>query len=151
VSNDNHHHRGGFFTPPGQEDNPPPERLKRTRIQHMAWEFENIDDFLESYDRIRNLGIEPVACWCHYVSFSMYYKDPDGNTCELTPQGFTDVAKGVEYARSPAWAANPNGTLFDPPKLAVARSEGAELDDLRERAFAGEFKPDVEPEWTAAW
>jgi catechol 2,3-dioxygenase-like lactoylglutathione lyase family enzyme len=149
VTNDNHHHRGGFFQTPNLVDDP--DRLEQSRVQHMAWEYEDIDQMLESWERIKNLGIEPVACWCHYVSFSFYYKDPDRNTVELTCQGFDTIEKGVEYARTPEWEANPNGTSIDPAKLLQARKDGVGLDELRERSKAGDYKPQPEPPWTAAW
>jgi catechol 2,3-dioxygenase-like lactoylglutathione lyase family enzyme len=152
VTSDEHHHRGGFFGPPQLKDNP--DRLEYSRIQHLAWEYEDIDQLLESWDRIKNLGIEPRSCWAHGgngISFAFYYKDPDNNTVELTTQGYEDLREGLAGARSPEFAKNPNGTAVDPAKLREARANGVSLNELRARAVAGEYRPEVDPHPLSTW
>ena len=39
--------------------------------------------------------------------------------------------------------------MVDPAKLLEARKKGVGLEELRDRARDGEYKPDIEPEWTA--
>lgn len=150
VTSDEHHHRGGFFSPPQLKDNP--DRLDYSRVQHLAWEYDDIDQLLESWDRIRELGIEPVACWCHNgASFAFYYKDPDNNTVELTAQAHESLRDGLARVRDPEWATNPNGQAVDPRKLVEARASGVSLDELRERSVAREYEPDVAPPPLATW
>src|SRR5271155_2037351 len=44
VTNDHHHHRGGFFSPPDlEEDGAKPSHA---RIQHLAWEYQSLDELL---------------------------------------------------------------------------------------------------------
>jgi catechol 2,3-dioxygenase-like lactoylglutathione lyase family enzyme len=149
VTSDDHHHRGGFFSPPTLKDNP--ERLDYSRIQHIAWEYADVDQLLESWERILTLGIEPVSAWCHSFSFAIYYKDPDNNTVELGAQAFEVVRDGLAYARTPEWSKNPNGWSIDPGKLKQARAQGVGLDELRTRAMAGEYRPEVEPSPMTTW
>ncbi len=150
VTSDEHHHRGGFITTSQLKDNP--DRLDYSRVQHLAWEYEDIDQLLESWERIHELGIEPVACWCHNgSSFAFYYKDPDRNTVELTAPAHESLRAGLARVLSAEWATNPNGQAVDPRKLIEARSRGVGLDELRERAIANEYKPDVPPHPLAVW
>jgi catechol 2,3-dioxygenase-like lactoylglutathione lyase family enzyme len=149
VSNDVTHHRGSFLSPPTLKDNP--DRLDYSRIQHMAWEYETIDDMLEAWQRVANLGILPVSCWCHAVSWSFYYKDPDRNTVEKTCPAWETHEEGLAYALSEAWEKNPNGIQVDPPQLIEARAKGVGLDELRERAMNSEYLPDPLPSQLSAW
>jgi catechol 2,3-dioxygenase len=149
VSNDLNHHGGSYLSPPTVSDDP--ERLFHTRIQHLAWEYEDIDQMLESWQRIRNLGIEPVSCWCHSVSWSFYYKDPDLNTVELNTQAFATLEEGLEYALTDRWAENANGFQVDPEKLIAARKEGVGLDELRERSINKEYEPEELVDPLSGW
>ena len=149
VTNDNHHHRGGFFSPPTLSDDP--AKLDHARIQHLAWEYENIDDLLASWQRIADLGIEPVSCWCHGPSFSFYYKDPDNNTIELTVDAYGDLERSFAHTRRDDWKAGPNGTAVDPAKLLAARTAGASLDELREGGLAAEYEPAEPPHPLTTW
>jgi hypothetical protein len=40
---------------------------------------------------------------------------------------------------SPAFAGNPMGTDVDPEQLLAARAAGLSVDEIHERAYAGEF------------
>jgi catechol 2,3-dioxygenase len=149
VTNDETHHRGGFFTPPFLEDDA--ERSKHARIQHLAWEYGSFDDLIQSWDRIRQLGIEPVLCTCHGPSFAFYYKDPDGSTVEILCDAYEEPGASLEYMGTPEMLANPMGILVDPSKLNEARTSGKSLTELREGAMAGEFLPAVQPPPLATW
>jgi catechol 2,3-dioxygenase-like lactoylglutathione lyase family enzyme len=149
VSNDLAHHRGGFFSPPFVTEDA--EKFQHARIQHLAWEFDSIDDLLETWERLTGLGIVPVAASCHGTHFSCYYKDPDYNTVELLADAFGDMRKSFEFFQTPQMQANPMGGHIDPAKLIEARKQGVELDELRERALAGEYVPAQIPDPMAPW
>jgi len=149
VTNDDHHHRGGFFAPPTVSDDP--DKLAHARVQHLAWEYEDLDDLLASWQRIAALGIEPVSSWCHGPSFAFYYKDPDNNTIELLADAYGDHARSYAHTQQPEWIAKPNGVAVDPYKVLAARAAGATLDELRERGLAGEYAPAVQPHPLSTW
>jgi catechol 2,3-dioxygenase len=114
------------------------------KLQHVAFEYATIDDLLNSYTRIKELGIEPVLTTDHGVSIAFYYKDPDGNTIELFVDNFGNWDRSREYMQSsPDFnrTAASIGTLVDAEKLVAARQAGMSFAELHRRAYAGEFPP----------
>jgi catechol 2,3-dioxygenase len=144
VSNDElTHHTGAIFQMPGLVEDP--DWASQTRVQHLAWEYDSLDDLLESFDRLEALGISPVVCACHRVSWAFYYKDPDNHTVELTAATYEDESKLMEQMRSPEFNPNTWWVSVDPRMMVAAHGAGATLDEMRERSIAGEFCPDPDP------
>lgn len=141
VTNDLAHHRGGFFSWPGMRAESLEEKQNHARIQHLAWEYDTIDELLSTWTRLKECGIEPVHSTCHGISFAFYYRDPDANSCELLADAYGDMAKSLEHMQREEMIMNPMGTQVDPAKLIEARESGVELDELRERALAGDYVP----------
>ena len=139
VTNDEQHHRGGFFSPPGIEENP--QRGTMPGVNHLAWEYESLDDLLATWQRLVHLDIEPVLSTDHGPSFSLYYKDPENNTVELTCLAYDDVANARERLRAPENLRNPMGQPVIPEQLIAARRDGLSLSEIHERALAGEYAP----------
>ncbi len=140
VSNDRANHRMALFSLPElQEDT---DKKAHTKLQHVAFEYATIDDLLNSYARIKGLGIEPILTTDHGPTISFYYKDPDGNSVELFVDNFGDWDKSREYVRtSPEFRKNSLGTLVDADKLVAAHRAGMSFAELHRRAYAGEFPP----------
>jgi catechol 2,3-dioxygenase-like lactoylglutathione lyase family enzyme len=143
LGNDEVHHRLTIIELGGVTANRP-ERHKYARTQHSAWEYESIADLLQSYERLRNLGIEPVFCGHHGTHVYFFYLDPDENLVELLADGWGDHEKSLEYFRTSSAIRTENmGALIDPEKmLAVWRNEGLSEADLSQRSFAGEWWPE---------
>ena len=140
VTNDGANHRIGIIALPGLTADA--ERARHHRLQHVAFELPTIDDLLDTYGRLKGLGIEPVLTADHGASTAFYYEDPDRNSVELTVDNFGDWEKSSEYMRtSPQFAANPMGTYVDPDKMIAARAAGASVEELHSRGYAGEFPP----------
>ncbi len=139
VSNDDEHHRGGFFKLPMFEDHP--KRNFMPGVNHLAFEYDSIDDLLASWERLMGEGIEPALCTDHGPTFAFYYKDPENNTVELCTDAWEDKSKPREIMSSPRMLQNPMGSQVDPAKLLEARRGGASLTELHERAMADEFLP----------
>jgi len=140
TSNDDTHHRMGFFAYPGLED-----KVNRSSpgINHTAWEYETIDDLLETWERLQKLGIEPEFTVDHGITIAFYYYDPDGNLVELMTDAYGDHAKSMEVQlTSQELRANPPGTPVDPARLIEARRAGMSLEELHRRAYAGEYTPE---------
>lgn len=141
TSNDSAHHRMGFVAVANLEDTV--FRDDSPGVQHTAWEFESIDDLLNSWERIKNLGIEPQFCVDHGISFAFYYRDPDGNMVELLTDAYGDWETSRRtFLESQRVHDNPPGTPVDPAKLLEARRAGMSLEDLHEKAWSGEFPPE---------
>jgi catechol 2,3-dioxygenase-like lactoylglutathione lyase family enzyme len=141
TSNDWAHHRMGFLKTPTVEAT----EFSATSpgVQHTAWEYASLDDLLSSWERITKVGINPLFCVNHGISYAFYYRDPDGNLVELLCDAFGDHERSKEVIlTNDAVRSNPAGTPVDPNKLAEARRAGMDLDEIYERSYAGELSPD---------
>jgi catechol 2,3-dioxygenase len=140
LSNDRAHHRMALISWPGLTDDP--NKRPHPKLQHVAFECATIDDLLNTWERLKGLSIEPVLAADHGMTTAFYYRDPDGNSVELSVDNFGDWDKSTEYMRtSPQFHQNPMGTYVDPEQLMAARKAGASFADLHRRAYAGEFPP----------
>jgi catechol 2,3-dioxygenase len=140
LSNDGANHRIALLTSSKISDDP--DKLIHTGMHHTAFEYETCDELLDTFSRLRALGIEPHMSLDHGVTTSFYYVDPDGNSVELQYDNFDDWKQSSEWMRtSPEFASNPIGVPVDPAKMVAARKGGASREDLHRRAFAAEFMP----------
>jgi catechol 2,3-dioxygenase len=53
-----------------------------TGLYHVAFEVPNKQSFAEAYRTLAESGV-PVAAVDHYISWAMYFDDPDGNGLEI--------------------------------------------------------------------
>lgn len=145
LTNDGANHRIAFLTSPGLVDHP--DRAHHTGLHHSAFEFASFADLVDSYERLRDLGITPAVCLDHGMTVSMYYRDPDGNFVELQCDAFGDWERSSEWMRTAlAFQANPIGTFFDPEAVWRAHREGRDCDGIRRQILSGEFAPEREPD-----
>lgn len=110
-------------------------------LRRIAFAFPTMDDLLNSYARLNSLGVVPAYAADHGAVTSFYYEDPDGNVLEFTVDNFKTPEECVKYLESPEFAANPLGTPVEPDRMVIQRSEGMSIEELHQRAFAGEFPP----------
>jgi catechol-2,3-dioxygenase len=142
LTNDGANHRLALLCVPGLSDDP--DKIAHTGIHHTAFEYASVGDLLDTYTRLRDEGIVPHGCLDHGMTTSFYYADPDGNSIELQADNFGDWKKSTEFMRTaPEFAADPIGVHVDPDRLVAAREQGASLDEIHQRAYAGEFTPDA--------
>jgi catechol 2,3-dioxygenase len=144
LTNDGANHRIALLAFDGFVDDP--EKDMRTGMHHSAFEYDSFQELNASYLRLREAGITPDICLDHGMTFSYYYKDPDGNYVELQCDIFGDWAKSSEWMReSEEFHSNPMGTFVDPALVAEAAADGATLAEIHERAKAKEFSPGAAP------
>ena len=123
LSNDQANHRIALLAFPDFTDDP--EKESHTGLHHSAFEYGGFDELNSSYLRLKEAGIEPDFCLDHGMTFSYYYKDPDGNRVELQVDNFGDWAKSTEWMRtSEEFAANPIGQFVDPERVAADHADG---------------------------
>lgn len=140
LTNDEANHRIALLVSPVLSEDA--DKLMHTGFHHSAFEYANMGDLLDTYSRLKALGIEPHASLDHGITFSLYYEDPDNNSVELQTDNFGSWQESGEWIRtSPLFAANPIGMPVDPEQVVAARQAGASFAELHERAYAGEFKP----------
>ena len=90
-------------------------------LQHVAFEYATIDDLLNSYARIKGLGIQSVLTTDHGPAISFYYKDPDSNIVEV----FVDLGNWDTHD----FHKNSMGTFVDADKLVAAHQGGMSLEE----------------------
>lgn len=144
VSNDAANHRIALLAFPGFVDDP--ERETRTGLHHTAFEYDDFADLNASYLRLRETGIEPEFCLDHGMTFSYYYRDPDGNRLELQVDNFGDWAKSSEWMRhSLEFQQDPLGKFVDPARVAEVHAQGTSFEEIHAKAMAGELAPEAAP------
>ncbi|HYY26853.1 MAG TPA: VOC family protein [Chthoniobacterales bacterium] len=135
VSNDEVHHRIVFFEMPGLVVDP--DKRRHARLQHVAFEYETLDDLLGTYARLKGLGILPVWVADHDLGTALYYEDPDQNSVELNVNNYGNEWTATEHLKT----RPPRLAHVDPDKMLAARQAGASPWEAHERAVAGEFAP----------
>ncbi|HET6474034.1 MAG TPA: VOC family protein [Pseudomonadales bacterium] len=100
---------------------------------HIAFTHADLGDLLNTYVRLKALGVVPYWCVNHGPTTSMYYKDPDGSRVELQVDNLPTAESVDRWMRSPAFAANPIGVIFDPDALLERYVAGEPIDELTAR------------------
>jgi catechol 2,3-dioxygenase len=144
ISNDEANHRIALTAFPNLVDDP--EKDTRTGLHHTAFEYAGFEELNASYLRLKQAGIVPDFCLDHGMTFSYYYRDPDGNHVELQVDNFDDWARSSAFMReSPEFHEDPIGQFVDPARVAEAYADGATFQEIHARAMAGGFAPDTPP------
>jgi len=134
ASNDECNHRLSFFETPGLSADG--DRDRHARVQHIAFEYQTLDDLLGTYVRLKTLGIPLLWAADQFIQTAIYYADPDGNIIELNVNNFTSDWTVTEQLKNLPSRLHIN---VDPEKLIAARKSGASPWEVHERAVAGEF------------
>lgn len=142
VAYDEEHHRIAIVGLPG-----PPRRKfgSNPEIMHVAFGMADVGSFLENYERLRDLGIKPEVNVLHGVSVSCYYRDPDGNHCELFVDSFPTMEECTAWIHGPVYAHNiGGGVFFDPEELLARWKAGASDEELLRYPVEEGLKVDME-------
>ena len=137
LAYDDEHHRIAI----AQVDDAKAPTPPTTGLAHIAFTFTKLDDLLQTFDDLRNDGIEPVWTVNHGTTTSIYYADPDGNNVELQVDNFATSEEGNAYLRSDRFAANPIGVSFDPQTYLTRLRGGESCQQLMEELARAEGEP----------
>jgi len=110
---DDEHHRIAFVDLNATEQPAPNAR----GLEHVSFTYASLGDLLDTYERLRGLGITPYWKINHGPTTSFYYRDPDSNQIELQFDNFKRAEDADAFMRSDVFANNPIGVEFDPEKL----------------------------------
>jgi len=144
TSNDGANHRIAFLAVPGLADDA--EKIRHNGMHHCAFEYASFADLMSSYDRLREAGVQPAFSLDHGLTFSIYYKDPEGNFVELQCDSFSDWRRSTEYMRtSRAFSDNPIGVFFDPARVYETFKSGVDFKTLQKDVRAGNYLPEQIP------
>ena len=140
LSNDDANHRLALLSHPDLKDDD--EKVTRTGMHHLAFEYDDLDGLLGTYVRLKAEGIVPHIALDHGLTTSFYYLDPDGNSVELQADNFGDWGKSTAFMREDErFRADPIGSPIDPDDLVALRERGESPEAIHTRAYAGEFPP----------
>ena len=133
MSYDDEHHRIAILGIPGLA--PQPENV--AGVHHVAFTYDSLTTLLENYERLKQLGIEPVFPINHGPTTSLYYADPDGNQLEFQVENFDTVEESGKFFFSEAFAKNPIGVEIDPADLLRRLRAGEDEASLKVRPDIG--------------
>jgi catechol 2,3-dioxygenase-like lactoylglutathione lyase family enzyme len=130
LTYDDEHHRFAFanlsaLSPESVEV----EARGQVGVNHVAYTYANLGDLLETYERLKQMGITPYWPVHHGMTLSLYYKDPDGNRMEFQVDCCT-VEEANAFMYGDSFAANPIGVAFDPDALLAQYRSGVPEEQL---------------------
>ena len=130
LTYDDEHHRFAFanmevISPDGRAS-----EASRLGVNHVGYTFASLGELLDTYDRLKQLGITPYWRVHHGLTLSVYYQDPDGNRMEFQVDCCTNAAEADTFMQSDAFALNPIGVEIDPDALLAQYRSGVPVETL---------------------
>lgn len=100
-------------------------------LHHFQIRLPDLERLHQQYVHLRALDVLPIEASNHGVASSLYYRDPDGNTVELSGMNFATEAEMREFMQSPQFQRNPDGYDIDPETYFAPGGEAAEYSGAR--------------------
>lgn len=107
-------------------------RDKSWGLNHFAFTYEDLEQLLFSYERLKSEDIEPYWPILHGPTTSLYYKDPDLNRVELLCDNLFGEEL-LEFFTSGAFDENFMGIIFDPDEMCAQLKAGVPKEELTSR------------------
>jgi len=133
IAYDDEHHRIAFIKIPGLAEQP----AGMAGIHHIAFTYDNLEQLLGNYEKLRDRGIVPRWCVNHGPTTSMYYADPDDNQVEFQVDNYPTVEEAGKFFFSDAFATNTIGVDYDPEELLKRVRAGEDQNALKMRPPSG--------------
>ena len=131
LTYDEEHHRFAFANlGPLPEDAPKPRLGRGPGVNHVAYTWRDLGEFVGLYRRLKADGIVPVRPVKHGLTLSMYYADPDGNQMEFQVDSYGSNDEANAFMAGPHFAANPIGVEYDPEEWLARRRAGERLENF---------------------
>jgi catechol-2,3-dioxygenase len=139
LTYDEEHHRMAFLNlGPGEAKNPSaPKNVPG--VLHVAYAWDTLSDLLETYKRLKSIGVLPTHPIRHGLTLSLYYDDPDGNSMEFQVDTMSPDQANA-FMAGPVYNANPIGEAFDPDELVRRYEAGEPVDSLVYRSDQPQHK-----------
>ena len=131
LTYDDEHHRFAFanmsvLTP----DSLDTDANAKVGVNHVGYTFSTVGELLETYKRLKRLGITPYWQVHHGLTLSTYYRDPDGNRMEFQVDCCANAEEAHAYMQSEVFAANPVGVEVSFDSLLEKYYSGAASETL---------------------
>jgi catechol 2,3-dioxygenase-like lactoylglutathione lyase family enzyme len=130
LTYDDEHHRFAFANMEVISPDSGASEAKRLGVNHVGYTFANLGELLDTYDRLKQLGISPYWRVHHGLTLSVYYQDPDGNRMEFQVDCCANAEEAHAFMHSDAFAANPIGVEIDPDALLAQYRSGVSVETL---------------------
>jgi 3-hydroxy-9,10-secoandrosta-1,3,5(10)-triene-9,17-dione monooxygenase len=128
LTYDAEHHRFAFINL-GQTREERPRREDENGVHHVAYTWNNLEELIGTYKRLKSHGILPAQPIRHGLTLSLYYADPDRNVMEFQID-LMDPQAANEFMAGPQFSANPIGERFDPDELVARFEAGQPVDSV---------------------
>ena len=129
LTYDDEHHRFAFINLGPAAEGAAPRQPGEAGVNHVAYTWRNVGELMDTYTRLKALGIRPYRPVRHGPTLSLYYRDPDGNGLEFQID-LMDMAEAGAFMRGETFAGNPVGEPFDPDELAARYDADEPVDAL---------------------
>ena len=131
LTYDDEHHRFAFANMSVlNPDSTDTATTAKVGVNHVGYTYANLGELLDTYDRLKQLGITPYWRVHHGLTLSVYYQDPDGNRMEFQVDCCANAAEAHAYMHSDSFAANPVGVEIDPNSLLEKYKSGVPIETL---------------------
>jgi catechol-2,3-dioxygenase len=95
-----------------------------TGLNHAQFKCNTLGEALDRYERLKAVGVAPERSMNHGPGTSFYYRDPDGNTMEISGPNFDTETEARTYIQSDAFQRNPRGVAIDPDDFVAKFRQG---------------------------
>jgi catechol 2,3-dioxygenase-like lactoylglutathione lyase family enzyme len=95
-----------------------------TGLNHVQFKCNTLVEALDRYERLKAVGIVPARSFNHGPGTSFYYRDPDGNTMEISGPNFATEAEYRAYFQTESFRRNPRGIAIDPDQFVAKFHSG---------------------------
>jgi catechol 2,3-dioxygenase-like lactoylglutathione lyase family enzyme len=99
-------------------------------LNHVQFKSNTLAEALERYERLKAVGIVPQRSFNHGPGTSFYYRDPDGNTMEISGPNLATEADYRAYFETDSFRSNPRGVAIDPDEFVAKFRSGVPQADL---------------------
>lgn len=130
LTYDDEHHRFAFVNMSVFNPSIGTDAVTSVGVNHVGYTYADLGELLETYDRLKQLGVTPYWRIHHGLTLSVYYQDPDGNRMEFQVDCCANAAEAHEFMHSDAFAANPIGVEIDADALLAQYRDGVPLETL---------------------
>jgi catechol-2,3-dioxygenase len=129
LTYDDEHHRFAFLNLGPASGEAPTRDMMAPGVNHLAYTWKSVEELVDTYVRLKHMGVLPVRPIRHGPTLSLYYRDPDGNGLEFQID-LMAMEQACDFMRGAAFAKNPIGEAFDPDALAARVAAGKPYNDL---------------------
>jgi len=131
LTYDDEHHRFAFANMSEMSPNgAATEDSSKIGVNHVGYTYSDLGELLETYDRLKQVGITPYWRVHHGVTLSVYYRDPDGNRMEFQVDCCANAKEARSLMHSEKFALNPIGVEIDPDLLLEQYRNGVPVEIL---------------------